>query len=85
MRDTRIGAGRAYAIDAVDNALSILLMLRTRTGLRVTDVSDELGVARPTAHRVLSALAPEASSARSDADHGGGAIPLAGEHGPRPA
>lgn len=57
MRDTRIGAGRAYTIDAVDNALSILLMLRTRTGLRVTDVSDELGVARSTAHRLLSTLA----------------------------
>lgn len=47
----------AYTIDAVDNALRVLLLLRERTELRVTDVSDELGVARSTAHRLLATLA----------------------------
>jgi DNA-binding IclR family transcriptional regulator len=46
----------AYTIDAVDNALRVLLMLRERSEVRVTDVSDELGVARSTAHRLLATL-----------------------------
>lgn len=47
----------AYAIDSVDNALRIILMLRDRPRLRVTDASRELGVARSTAHRVFAMLA----------------------------
>lgn len=46
-----------YTIEAVENALRLLLMLRGRTQLRVTEVSDELGVARSTAHRLLSTVA----------------------------
>jgi DNA-binding IclR family transcriptional regulator len=46
----------AYTIESVDNALRVLLMLRSRVELRVTDVSDELGVARSTAHRLLGTL-----------------------------
>ncbi|MGH3327908.1 MAG: IclR family transcriptional regulator [Streptomycetales bacterium] len=45
------------AIDSVDKALQVLLLLRSRGQLRVTDVSDHLGVARSTAHRLLSTLA----------------------------
>lgn len=47
----------AYAIESVDNALRLLLLLRDRGEVRVTDVSAELGVARSTAHRLLMTLA----------------------------
>jgi DNA-binding IclR family transcriptional regulator len=46
-----------YAIESVDNALRILLMLRSSSAVRVTDVSQRLGVARSTAHRLLTTLA----------------------------
>ncbi len=46
----------AYTIEAVDNALRVLMLLRKHAELRVTDVSDELGVARSTAHRILATL-----------------------------
>ncbi|GLW11114.1 IclR family transcriptional regulator [Microtetraspora sp. NBRC 13810] len=46
-----------YAIGSVDKAMLILLMIRDRGEVRVTDVSDELGVARSTAHRLLLTLA----------------------------
>lgn len=45
-----------YAIDSVDKALQVVLMLRGRPWVRVVDVSSELGVARSTAHRLLSTL-----------------------------
>lgn len=41
----------------MDNALRLLLLLRDRGEVRVTDVSAELGVARSTAHRLLMTLA----------------------------
>ncbi|MBE7190685.1 IclR family transcriptional regulator [Jatrophihabitans endophyticus] len=41
---------------SVDNALRILLVLGERGSLRVTDAADELGIARSTAHRLLTAL-----------------------------
>ncbi|SCL20128.1 transcriptional regulator, IclR family [Micromonospora rhizosphaerae] len=46
-----------YAIESVDKALRLLLLMRHRGTVRVTDVSDELGVARSTAHRLLMTLA----------------------------
>ncbi|MGH3750003.1 MAG: IclR family transcriptional regulator, partial [Micromonosporaceae bacterium] len=46
-----------YTIESVDNALRVLLLLRQQPQVRVTDVSDQLGVARSTAHRLLSTLA----------------------------
>lgn len=46
-----------YAIESVDKALRLLLLMRHRGMVRVTDVSDELGVARSTAHRLLMTLA----------------------------
>jgi len=43
-------------VASVDNALQILLLLSERQCLRVVDVAAELGVARSTAHRLLTAL-----------------------------
>jgi DNA-binding IclR family transcriptional regulator len=43
----------------VHNALRVLLLLRDRESVRVTDVSAELGVAPSTAHRLLSTLRAE--------------------------
>jgi DNA-binding IclR family transcriptional regulator len=45
-----------YPLESVDNALQILLLLVTRTELRLTDVSVHLGVASSTAHRLLAML-----------------------------
>jgi len=41
---------------SVDNALKILVLLSEHRSLRVMDVADHLGVARSTAHRLLTAL-----------------------------
>lgn len=46
----------AYLVESAENALRILLKLRNASELRVTDISNELGVARSTAHRLLSTL-----------------------------
>ena len=43
-------------LSSVDNALRVLELLSTRPSLRVIEVAEHLGVARSTAHRVLSAL-----------------------------
>lgn len=45
-----------YAIESVDKALRLILLMRDKGEVRVTDVSDELGVARSTAHRLLMTL-----------------------------
>ncbi len=45
-----------YPISSVDSALRLLLMFRDRKSIRITDASDELGVARSTAHRLMSML-----------------------------
>lgn len=47
----------AYAIESVDKALQILVMLREHRRVRVVDVAAELGVARSSAHRLLATLA----------------------------
>ncbi|MGH3326424.1 MAG: IclR family transcriptional regulator [Streptomycetales bacterium] len=46
----------AYAIDSVDNALQLLLLLQRHQRLRVSDAAAELGVARSTAHRLFAML-----------------------------
>lgn len=54
-----IGTGEQrppYQVEAVDNALRILVLLGTGTPIRVTDAAEELGVARSTAHRLLQTL-----------------------------
>ncbi|MDT5081668.1 MAG: hypothetical protein QOJ80_6305 [Mycobacterium sp.] len=45
-----------YRLESVDNALQILMLLVTRTEIRLTDVSVHLGVASSTAHRLLAML-----------------------------
>lgn len=44
-------------IDSVDHAMRLLTLFQERPELRVTDVALELGVARSTAHRLLTTLA----------------------------
>ncbi|KQS60710.1 IclR family transcriptional regulator [Geodermatophilus sp. Leaf369] len=50
------GASPQYPIESVDNALKVLLLLGERPSLRLTDVSQYLGVASSTAHRLLAML-----------------------------
>jgi len=47
----------ANGIASVDHALLLLLLFRTQSELRVSSVAAELGVAKATAHRLLSSLA----------------------------
>jgi DNA-binding IclR family transcriptional regulator len=46
-----------HPVSSVENALRILVMLRSRPSVRVSEVSAELDVARSTAHRLLTTLA----------------------------
>ncbi len=46
----------AYSIEAVDNALHLLQLLRDGGSLRLKDAAAELGVAPSTAHRLLAML-----------------------------
>lgn len=47
---------RPYLIESVDNALRLLLLVRERRALRVAEAAEHLGVARSTAHRLLTGL-----------------------------
>ena len=46
----------SYPIESVENAARVLLMLRDKRILRVAEVSTELGIARSSAHRMLTTL-----------------------------
>ncbi len=48
--------GPRYPIESVDNALKLLLMLRDRPAISVSEVSEDLSVAPSTAHRLLAML-----------------------------
>jgi DNA-binding IclR family transcriptional regulator len=48
--------GPRHPVGAVDHALQLLLLLRERPDLRVTEAAKELGVSASTAHRILSTL-----------------------------
>ncbi|MER5180664.1 IclR family transcriptional regulator [Streptomyces sp. NPDC002896] len=50
------GAGHAPGLESVENALTLLLLLRKNGRLRLSDAADHLGVARSTAHRLLATL-----------------------------
>ncbi|MBA3523454.1 MAG: IclR family transcriptional regulator [Geodermatophilaceae bacterium] len=50
------GDAPQYPIESVDNALKVLLLLGESPTLRLTDVSQYLGVASSTAHRLLAML-----------------------------
>ncbi|MFW6091681.1 MAG: helix-turn-helix domain-containing protein, partial [Actinomycetota bacterium] len=45
-----------YPVNSVAKALEILLMLRDREAIGVSEASRALGIARSTAHRLLSML-----------------------------
>jgi DNA-binding IclR family transcriptional regulator len=45
-----------YPIESVDNALKILLLFEQRSEVRLTEISEYLGVASSTAHRMLAML-----------------------------
>jgi DNA-binding IclR family transcriptional regulator len=49
-------AAAPYAVESVVSASQILLMLRTTSELQVGRVAQDLGVARSTAHRLLTTL-----------------------------
>ena len=51
-----MSAADAGGLTSVDRALQILELLGEHQALRVMDVADHLGVARSTAHRLLTAL-----------------------------
>src|SRR5690606_6044079 len=59
MPETRTTPTEGYSVDSVTNALRILVMLREEPELGVVDVARGLGVARSTAHRLLTTLARE--------------------------
>jgi DNA-binding IclR family transcriptional regulator len=48
--------GPAYRLHSVDHALLLLLLFRSKPSLRVSEVADQLHVARSTAHRLLGML-----------------------------
>jgi DNA-binding IclR family transcriptional regulator len=56
MESASATAKPAYPIASVDNALRLLLLFRERESIRVAEASDELGVVRSTAHRLLAML-----------------------------
>lgn len=49
-------AAPPYGISSVDNALRLLLLLASHRPLRVKEAANQLGVARSTAHRLLTML-----------------------------
>lgn len=56
----------AYAIASVDHALRLAAMLQLEGGLTVSEAADRLGVARSTAHRVLTMLVYRDFAVRDD-------------------
>lgn len=56
MQNSRIQKKPTYPIEAVDNALRLLQLLRDGGSLRLKDAAEELGVAPSTAHRLLAML-----------------------------
>ena len=75
----------AYAIDSVDHALQLLLLLQRTDRLRVTDVAAELGVARSSAHRLLSMFRYRGFAVQHpDRSYGPGPVFHQAGLGPRP-
>jgi IclR family acetate operon transcriptional repressor len=55
-----------YAVNSVDNALRLILMLDSGGPTRLTTLADELGVARSTAHRLLTTLVHRGFAVQGD-------------------
>ena len=51
-----VGPAPRYPIESVDNALQLLLLFAEKPRVRLTEVSEHLGVASSTAHRLLAML-----------------------------
>jgi DNA-binding IclR family transcriptional regulator len=49
----------SYTIESVENAVKVLLMLRTQRLVAVSDIARQLGIARSSAHRMLATLQAE--------------------------
>lgn len=70
----------SYPIESVDNALRLLLLLRQRSRVGVTEAARYLGVAPSTAHRLLAMLRHH-GFATQDSDRGYRCGPVFGEVG----
>ena len=46
----------AYAVESIDHTLAALELLTQREAMRLSDLADELGIGRATAHRLLRML-----------------------------
>ena len=57
-----VAAPPSDRLTSVDNALWLLQLVADRQALRVSEAAELLGVARSTAHRLLSALRPRSQS-----------------------
>lgn len=66
-------AAAGYPIESVENAARVLLMLRTQRLLRVAEVAAELGLARSSAHRLLTTLQAHGLLQQDAASRGYGA------------
>jgi DNA-binding IclR family transcriptional regulator len=74
----------AYPLRSVAKALEMLLLLRERDRIGVSEASRELGVARSTAHRLVTMLSYYGFTQRDQDAHyrpGPALVPLAEEDG----
>jgi DNA-binding IclR family transcriptional regulator len=58
-----------YRIASVDHALRLLLLLKTRPAIRVSEAAEELGVAQSTAHRLLAMLVYRGFARQDESSH----------------
>ncbi|MGY0500874.1 IclR family transcriptional regulator [Nocardia sp. FBN12] len=65
----------SYPIESVENAARVLLMLRGQRVLRVAEVAAELGIARSSAHRMLTTLQSQGLLRQDSATRGYAAGP----------
>ncbi|WP_306191452.1 MULTISPECIES: IclR family transcriptional regulator [unclassified Streptomyces] len=66
---------KSYVIESLDTGLRLMRLFLTHDTLSVTDAARELGVARSTAHRVLSTLEARGFAARDASGRGYSAGP----------
>jgi IclR family transcriptional regulator, acetate operon repressor len=56
----------AYLVDAADKALQLVLLLQGTEAVSVSEAAAHLGVARSTAHRLLTTLRHRGFAVQSD-------------------
>lgn len=64
------GAQPRYPIESVGNVLVAADLLRSQPSIRVSELADRLGVARSTAHRLVSSLVAHGFAEPDDASQG---------------